>query len=228
MLLENDGKNHRRLDAAGLPDFVDTFVRERLYENTVDGLPDESELNSLAIWLLWLTTEGVFSALSSSSHPDTFARPSQSADTPTTCSDDEAHPAIRPHARSRESLSTLALSPPLTLPSTPHISLSTSTSPFPSNPTLTNFLTAHGPYPRYRDGFSRMMPLYHVNNIELSVPLASVAAKLIYSSHRQVFPVGVPPHLPRTRAHAFQLGLHMVGSTQEDVQELNGHKVVPK
>lgn len=75
------------------------------------------------------------------------------------------------------------------------------------------------------------MSLYHASGIRLGVPLASVAAKLIYFSHREVFPVAVPPHLPRTRAHAFQLGLTMVGPTQEDVQELNAHKVaefVPK
>ena len=94
-----------------------------------------------------------------------------------------------------------------------------------------SFFTAHGPYLKYRNGFSHTMQLYHVNAIQLSVPLASIAAKLIYFSHREVFPVGIPPHLPRNRAHAFQLGLNTVGPTQEDVQELNDHKVakfVPK
>ena len=72
------------------------------------------------------------------------------------------------------------------------------------------------------------MSLYHADGIQLGVPLASVAAKLrVYFSHCEVFPVTVtPPHLPRTRAHAFQLGLHMVGPTQEDVQELNEHKAI--
>ena len=69
------------------------------------------------------------------------------------------------------------------------------------------------------------MPLYQADSIQLAVPLASIAAKLIYFSHREVFPIGVPPHLPRTRAHAIQLGLTMVGPTQEDVQELNEHKI---
>ncbi|KAH0837756.1 hypothetical protein J3R83DRAFT_5932 [Lanmaoa asiatica] len=91
----------------------------------------------------------------------------------------------------------------------PHIHY---TLPLPRNlPQLPHsFLTVHGPYPQYRNDFSRTMPLYQVNNIQLAVPLASVAAKLIYFSHREVFPVGIPPHLPRSRVHAFQLGLNMV------------------
>ena len=61
MLLENDGKNRCQLDAAGLPDFIDAFVRERLYDNSIDGWPAENEINSIALWLLWLTTtEGAF------------------------------------------------------------------------------------------------------------------------------------------------------------------------
>ncbi|KAH0837755.1 hypothetical protein J3R83DRAFT_5931 [Lanmaoa asiatica] len=73
MMMENDGKNRCQLDAAGLPDFVDSFVRERLYENSLDGWPAENEINSLAIWLLWLTTtEGAFTVLlvlTQSKHP---------------------------------------------------------------------------------------------------------------------------------------------------------------
>lgn len=79
MLLENDGRNRCQLDAAGLPDFVDGFVRERLYENSIDGWPAENELNSLALWLLWLTsTEGT---LSFSSSPP-FQHPRQSVSGP--------------------------------------------------------------------------------------------------------------------------------------------------
>ena len=122
-----------------------------------------------------------------------------------------------------------ALVPCLTMPQyaaylAPHIHY---TLPLPSNLSQPphSFLTVHGPYPQYRDGFSRTMSHYHLSNMQLSVPLASIAAKLIYFSHREIFPVGVPPHLPRTRDHAFQLGLNMVGPTQEDVQELNEHKV---
>ncbi|KAG8219229.1 hypothetical protein J3R82DRAFT_65 [Butyriboletus roseoflavus] len=213
MLMENDGKNRCQLDAAGLPDFVDRFVRERLYENCVDGWPAENEINALAVWLLWLTTtERAFTCLPSSSHP-TSPPDRLRAETPT----QRAH-------------MTRLILPYVLMPVryaaylAPHVHY---TLPLPRNlPHLPHsFLTVHGPYPQYRNGFSRIMPLYHVNSVQLAVPMASVAAKLIYFAHREVFPIGVPPHLPRTRHHAIQLGLTMVGPTQEDVQELNEHKI---
>ncbi|KAG6380578.1 hypothetical protein JVT61DRAFT_4941 [Boletus reticuloceps] len=203
MLLENDGKNRCQLDAAGLPDFVDSFIRERLYEHSVDGWPAENDINSLALWLLWLTiTDDRLSAQT----------PAQRAQMTRLILPFVLMPVRYPAYLAPHTHYTLPL--PSNLPQPPH-----------------SFLTLHGPYPQYRNGFSRVMPLYHVKSIELGIPLASVAAKLIYFSHREVFPVGVPPHLPRTRAHALQLGLHSVGPTQEDVQELNDHKVatfVPK
>lgn len=106
MLMEDDGKNRCQLDAAGLPDFVDRFVRERLYEKSVEGWPAENEVNSLAIWLLWLTaTEGAFTFFLFSINPNVLARASQSRDTRTTCTDGQAHLAIRPHARPRKFVS---------------------------------------------------------------------------------------------------------------------------
>jgi hypothetical protein len=203
MLLENDGKNRHQLDAAGLPDYVDDFLRERLYEHSIDGWPAENELNSLALWLLWLTT---------------------------------TEERLRAETPAQRAQMTRLILPYVLMPIRYAAFLAPQvhyTLPFPRNLPQPphSFLTVHGPYPQYRDGFSRALSLYHLNPIQLGVPLASVAAKLIYFSHREVFPVAVPPHLPRSRAHAFQLGLNMVGPTQEDVHELNEHKVakfVPK
>jgi hypothetical protein len=65
MLIENDGKNRYHLEQAGLPDFVDSFVRERLYQDAPDGWPADNEINSLALWLLWLSSsEGSSPSLS--------------------------------------------------------------------------------------------------------------------------------------------------------------------
>ncbi|KAI9566351.1 hypothetical protein HD554DRAFT_2025645 [Boletus coccyginus] len=197
MLLENDGKNRCQLDAAGLPDFVDAFLRQRLYEDSIDGWPAENEINSLAVWLLWLTT------------------------TPE---------RLRAKTPAQRAQMTRLILPYVLMPVryaaylAPHIHY---TLPLPRNlPRLPHsFLTVHGPYPRYRNGYTRTMSLYHVNDIRLSVPLASIAAKLIYFSHREVFPVAVPPQLPPTRAHALQFGRGLVAPTQEDVRELNEHKV---
>jgi hypothetical protein len=235
MLLENDGKNRHQLDAAGLPDYVDDFLRERLYEHSIDGWPAENELNSLALWLLWLTTTEGMLSFSSSSRVPTSSLERLRAETPAQRA--QMTRLILPYV-----LMPIRVSPS---PHTSFVCLTVSqyaaflapqvhyTLPFPRNLPQPphSFLTVHGPYPQYRDGFSRALSLYHLNPIQLGVPLASVAAKLIYFSHREVFPVAVPPHLPRSRAHAFQLGLNMVGPTQEDVHELNEHKVakfVPK
>jgi len=67
LMSENDGKNRHHLEAAGLPDFVDEFIRKRLYEDCVNtnGWPNESPINCLALWLLWFTsTEGMSNYIS--------------------------------------------------------------------------------------------------------------------------------------------------------------------
>ena len=58
MALESDGKNAVQLQKAGLGDFVDRFVRQRLYDNAgaSDGWPAESSVNAIALRLLWFTT----------------------------------------------------------------------------------------------------------------------------------------------------------------------------
>ncbi|KAF9225151.1 hypothetical protein BS17DRAFT_871950 [Gyrodon lividus] len=203
MMMENDGKNRCQLESAGLPDFVDRFIRERLYENSENGWPAENEVNSLAMWLLWFTT--------TEEHLRTETPPQRAQITnlilPYVLMPVRYATYFAPHTH-------FTLPLPRNLPQLPH-----------------SFLTVHGPYPQYRNGFSRKMPLYQATDFEVGVPLASVAAKLLYFSRREVHPVGVPPHLPRTRAHAFQLGWTMVTPTQEDVHELNEHKVaklIPK
>lgn len=59
MMTENDGKNERQLAAAGLPDYVEHFVLERLWEGreSTNQWPAESTINALALWLMWFTTD---------------------------------------------------------------------------------------------------------------------------------------------------------------------------
>ncbi|KAL4070309.1 hypothetical protein J3A83DRAFT_4095038 [Scleroderma citrinum] len=197
MLTEDDGKNRRILETAGLPDFVDRFVRERLYEQHINGWPAENDVNSLALWLLWLT------------------------------SSEERLQAESPAQRSQliRLILPFVLMPiryPATLAPYVHFSL-----PLPNCPSHTphSVPTSHGSYPHYRDDNPAILDLYHSSQTEIGTPLASTAAKLIYFSRKEVFPVVVPSHLPLTREHAFQLGLNMVGPTQEDVHELNAHKI---
>jgi hypothetical protein len=59
MMTENDGRNERQLAAAGLADYVEEFVLERLWEGreSTNQWPAESTINALALWLMWFTTD---------------------------------------------------------------------------------------------------------------------------------------------------------------------------
>jgi hypothetical protein len=90
-----------------------------------------------------------------------------------------------------------------------------------------SIIPAHGAFPLYRAGQAHTTHFYDRADLEIGIPLASTAAKLIFFSRRQVTPIGIPIHLPLTRQHAIQLGFgDQIGPTQEDVHELNQHKVV--
>lgn len=202
LMSENDGKNRHHLEAAGLPDFVDEFIRKRLYEDCVNtnGWPNESPINCLALWLLWFTsTEERLKAESTTRRNEIirlvlpfvivpFRYPS----------------AYAPHNH---------FTMPLTDNSHGHLRQS--------------IIPAHGAFPLYRAGQAHTTHFYDRADLEIGIPLASTAAKLIFFSRRQVTPIGIPIHLPLTRQHAIQLGFgDQIGPTQEDVHELNQHKVV--
>lgn len=59
LLMANDGKNYAQLQWAGLKGFVDRFVRERLWDehDKHRGWAVDSPINSLALYLMWYTTD---------------------------------------------------------------------------------------------------------------------------------------------------------------------------
>jgi hypothetical protein len=202
LMSENDGKNRLHLEEAGLPHFVDEFVRKRLYEDSINtnGWPNESPINCLALWLLWFTsTEERLKA-------ETTAR--------------------------RNEIIRLVL-PFIILPfryPSAHAPHNHFTMPLRDNSDghlRQSIILAHGAFPLYRAGVAHTTHFYDRTDLEIGIPLASTAAKLIFFSRRQVTPIGIPIHLPLTRQHAIQLGFgDQIGPTQEDVHELNQHKVV--
>lgn len=202
LLSENDGKNRRHLEEAGLADFVDEFVRKRLYEDNIstNGWPNESPINCLALWLLWFTS----------------TEERLKAETP---------------AR-RNELIRLVLPfviVPFRYPSayTPHNHFIMPLTSNSDGHLRQSILPAHGAFPLYRSGTAHTTHFYDRVDLEIGIPLASTAAKLIFFSRRQVTPIGIPIHLPLTRQHAIQLGFgDQIGPTQEDVHELNQHRVV--
>ncbi|KAG2342066.1 hypothetical protein BDR05DRAFT_1001324 [Suillus weaverae] len=202
LMHENDGKNRQILEAAGLPDFVDEFIRKRLYEDCLNtnGWPNESPINCLALWLLWFTsTEERLKA-------ETTARRNEIIRLVLPF---VIVPFRYPSAHAPHNHFTM----PLTHNSHGHLRQS--------------IIPAHGTFPLYRVGLAHTTHFYDRTDLEIGIPLASTAAKLIFFSRRQVTPIGIPIHLPLTRQHAIQLGFgDQIGPTQEDVHELNQHKVV--
>ncbi|EGO31272.1 hypothetical protein SERLADRAFT_353830 [Serpula lacrymans var. lacrymans S7.9] len=199
MLLENDGKNRYQLGWAGLDNFVDEFVRTRLYEGStqLNGWPSDNTLNSLALWLMWMTT---------------------------TSEKLESESPQRRHQIIQLVLPYVVL--PFRYPTAivPHNHYSIPLSETFNQQFPRSVLTAHGSYPLYRNNTVHTFSHYDRDDLKMDTPLISIAAKLLYFSRRGVVPLGVPPHLPYNRAHALQLGFNMVGPTQEDIHELNAHK----
>ena len=77
MMTENDGRNERQLAAAGLADYVEHFVLERLWERRefTNQWPAESTINALALWLMWFTTDlGMFHSSFTNRFPHSSCR----------------------------------------------------------------------------------------------------------------------------------------------------------
>ncbi|KAF7976205.1 hypothetical protein HWV62_7390 [Athelia sp. TMB] len=202
LALESDGKNAIQLQMAGLGDFVDRFVRQRLNDNAnlSDGWSPESSVNAIALWLLWFTTtrEGLLG--------ETVEQRQQIID------------LVLPYV-------IMPFRYPSTHAPANHFEMPLShryRHQFPHS-----VVTAHGPFPLYRELSELIEDVFHYDiNIEFSRPLVTVAAKMLYFSRREIIPIGIPPHLPVDRAQAIALGHTHVRPTQADVREVNAHQSV--
>ncbi|KAG1859846.1 hypothetical protein F4604DRAFT_2036763, partial [Suillus subluteus] len=218
LMSENDGKNRHLLEAAGLPDFVDEFVRKRLYEDSVNSNGWPTNLPSTALHYgcfgsrvqkvcLTIFFDGFFSNT-----------PSERLKTETTARRNEMIRLVLPF-----------VIVPFRYPSA-HAPHNHFTMPLTDNShghLRQSIIPAHGPFPLYRADQFHTTHFYDRADLDIGIPLASTAAKLIFFSRRQTTPIGIPIHLPLTRQHAIQLGFgDQIGPTQEDVHELNQHKVV--
>ncbi|KAI0095185.1 hypothetical protein BDY19DRAFT_902185 [Irpex rosettiformis] len=155
-MVENDGKNEAHLlEWADLKSFADRVVRERLWEGRerCNGWPEESNMNALALWLMWLTTD-----------EDTLQN-----ETP------EARRRLMELVRPYVVL-------PLRYPSF-HVPDNHFEIPLPPSmrdrPHYTH-ITPHGFYPPYRKPENLLVISPHYNiRIEFSIPPITIAAKLL-------------------------------------------------
>ncbi|KAF9447852.1 hypothetical protein P691DRAFT_670651 [Macrolepiota fuliginosa MF-IS2] len=197
MLLDNNGKNRAQLEANDADRFMDIFVRTRLWAqaHVHEGWPDAGCTNTYALWNLWFLTTL-----------------------------DKLRGEVRAH---REHLVALIL--PYVLnpyryhqaeapPSHFHLPLPT----HQGNIVFPHSLpSAHGPYPVYVDPQPIALPYFGAMP-QFSPPPITAAAKLLYFARREVIPLDIPPHLPRTRAEAPPASEPQ--PTQEDLVEINNHR----
>ncbi|KAH9924116.1 hypothetical protein B0H21DRAFT_701129 [Amylocystis lapponica] len=202
MCTENDGKNEAQLHWAGLNPLLDNFIRTRLWEDREDsdGWPEESTVNSLAIWLLWFTTD--YDKLAAQS-------PEQRS---------ELMHLIRPYVLT-------ALRYPSFHAPDNHFEFPLDRALQDAFPSA--LVTPHGFYPLYRQPEQLIERFRHYNRpLKISAPLIAQGAKLLYMTLAEVTPLPVPPSLPLNREHALQLGRTFVGPTQADLIHANAHKSV--
>lgn len=236
MMMENDGKNRAQLEWAGLDNFINRRVRIMLYEGRGEfrGWPAESEENALALWLMVMTIdEGMsfpFVDISSSDISTDKLRLEDNR------SRDEMMALLRPYviAGCRVCLFLTYLRYAVFLSQNQYPSALAPANHF-NLPLLGKIeeqldhsvLTAHGPYPHYRNPSEIIYrPTHYGHSLAVGVPLLSAAAKILYFTRRQLRPFTVPNALPVNRAHALQLNVTAIGPTQADIIECNAFKSV--
>ncbi|KIM38129.1 hypothetical protein M413DRAFT_30278 [Hebeloma cylindrosporum] len=196
LLLENDGKNYAQLESAGVREFAEEFMKRRMWDNSRemnDGWPLENMGNASALWVLWLTLT------------------KEKLETETLREREEFILFVLPYI-----LLTFRYAASQAPPNHFHIPLDSDPLCFP--------IPSESPnpprYPIYPSNESILQPHFRAR-IALRPPLASIAAKLLYVSRREVRKIGVPPHLPLVR------GPDTIGPTQADYHQLNKGKAAP-
>lgn len=220
MMTENDGRNERQLAAAGLADYVEHFVLERLWERreSTNLWPAESTINALALWLMWLTTD--LERLTAEFREEAEAREE---------AEQRQDPDFTQNSKRKAILDLLR---PYILVSTRYPSFHAPDNHFnfPLHPATQDqlpfsLLTPHGIWPLYRrpeDVVSRIP--HFTGTIALSHPLITVAAKLLYLARREAQPIQVPPTLIVDRPTALAQGRTGVFPTQADIIEFNRYR----
>ncbi|KAF7784923.1 hypothetical protein Agabi119p4_1088 [Agaricus bisporus var. burnettii] len=197
MLLDNDGKNRTQLEAAGVDNFIDTYIRTRLWSEAHlrDGWPDDASTHSFAVWIKWMLTT-----------PEQLQNESTSAR-------EEMVALVLPYVLNPYRYAQ-AEAPPYHFHFPLPLHKSTNLIPH-------SFPSAHGPYPVYTPNAEVSYP-YFGSLPYFSPPPIAIAAKLLYFARREILPFNIPHHIPATRAQA--LPSSEPSPTQEDFIEFNAHR----
>ncbi|KAK0234015.1 hypothetical protein IW262DRAFT_127548 [Armillaria fumosa] len=205
MCLDDDGYNMRQLTAVGAYEWIHDFVTLRLYDGASEtgGWPLDNYVNALALWIFWRlsTKEETSERIIKLILPFVMV--------PFRYASVFAPPnhfvlPLRSHAYNFSNLSS-------------RIPFRTRSAHFLSVP------TPHGPYPVYLSPSRVWSQVHFSRRISLTCPLVTTAAKLLFFSRREMNPYGMNSNLPRNRSEAIARGLG--GPTQEDVEEMNLHRL---
>ncbi|KAI0275292.1 hypothetical protein BC834DRAFT_840152 [Gloeopeniophorella convolvens] len=196
LITENDGKNRVQLEWANTYAFVNNFVRQRLWQHTINGWPMDTPLNSLSLWVMWGMTDMNVLA---------HETPDERNDLIT---------LVLPYAVMSFKYSSY-------FAPDDHYAL-----PLPEeweHHDLVSLQTAHGDYPIYPARGDTVAEVTHFGRvIRFRTPPITTAAKLIYFSRREIIPLVIPQTLPPDRPTALAQGITW-GQTQEDIREVNSH-----
>ncbi|KAK0237723.1 hypothetical protein EDD85DRAFT_1004540 [Armillaria nabsnona] len=212
MCLDDDGANTLQLNAVGAYEWIHEVVIRRLYDGADDngGWPLDNCKNSLALWVFWSlsTKERILS------EPEDIS--------------DKIVNLVLPFVTIPFRYA-MAFAPPNHF-ILPLVSQSGDFSdvnthiPFRTRQThLLSVLTPHGPFPIYRSTEPIWLQVYFTRRVEITWPVITAAAKLLYFARMERYTLGIMPTLPRDRADAIQRGL--IGPTQADVIEINRNRL---
>ena len=235
LLMENDGKNRAQLEWANTYDFVNSFVRRRLWQDLVNGWPRDTPLHSLALWVMWcMTDQSVSHCLLSDSFPShllsylIFQQAFLHAKPQTNGTISSLTYILMLSWPSRYlgfslfdySSSHIFQYPSYFAPDTHfHLPLLEEW----EHSDLVSLQTAHGAYPVLPPRGDAVAEVLHFGRtIRFRTPPISIAAKLIYFSRREMTPLQCPSNIPPDRPTALEHGISW-GQTQADIIEVNSH-----
>ncbi|KAI0759283.1 hypothetical protein BD413DRAFT_617880 [Trametes elegans] len=190
---ENDGRNIEQLEWAGVFDYTQRFINEKLWADREQfgGWPAETVANSLALWLYWYTsTEDRFASIPADERNRLLYR---------------LHPYAAYNFRY-----------PAFLAPDNHFHL-----PLYGDPDAyreRSIMTPHGYYPLYRNPqFCKHKLRHYGQSLTLAEPPIGLVAKVLYVALQEQEPVDNNMQLYATRALAD--ASNWVGPTHEDMRE---------
>ncbi|KAI0824486.1 hypothetical protein BC628DRAFT_1377875 [Trametes gibbosa] len=198
LCLENDGRNAAQLQWAGLFDYVERFVLERLWERGASDWPLEDVDNSLALWLYW------------------YSSSEQRLASKTQAQRDMIMALVRPYALYNFRY------PPFFAPDN-HARLPLLGTPEAYRDHST--ITPHGFYPLYRDpALCKYTMRHYGHTLTFAEPPIGLVAKLLYVALQEYNAIDTELLIPDDREEAIML--NTPGPTRADYIEFALTKAV--